>query len=193
MTRPVTPEAAQRMGCGPVPGRWRVESDGREIVADFDGEVVREVLFNLVEDTHLSLYLVRTGILSARKYKEVRKFLLQETVPKLIRRRVWTARDENSGKFPVWEGVVQCVRYFCDSKDSEQMLRCVLSLDGPRLAVVMKVAPKVPAILAKLLKTLSTKEREDVVSGRWAGIAGERGKVDSEKKKIVESLQALKL
>ena len=32
------------MGCGPVPGRWRVESDGREIVADFDGEVVRIAL-----------------------------------------------------------------------------------------------------------------------------------------------------
>lgn len=44
MTRPVTPEAAQRMGCGPVPGRWRVDGNGREIVADFDGEAVRIAL-----------------------------------------------------------------------------------------------------------------------------------------------------
>ena len=135
---------------------------------------------------------MRTGLLSAKKYKEVRKYLLQDTVPKLIRRKVWTEKDPVSGKYPVWEGVIQCVRLFGDAKDSEQMLRCVLSLDGPRLALVMKVAPKIQVILAKLLKTLSTKEREDVITGRWAGIAHSSGKVDTEKKKIFESLQTMK-
>jgi hypothetical protein len=80
-----------------------------------------------------------------------------------------------------------------DHKDAEQMLRCVLSLDGPRLAMVMKVAPKVSPILAKLLKTLSVREREDVITGNWAGIAHEKNKVDSEKKKIIEELQSMKL
>eukprot|EP00605_Chrysophyceae_sp_TOSAG23-4_P003041 GSChrysophyteH1.ASY1.ANO1.3346.1 assembled CDS len=159
---------------------------------DFDADVIRETLFNLVEDKSVSIYLMRTGLLSAKKYKEVRKYLLQDTVPKLIRRKVWAEKDPVSGKYPVWEGVIQCVRLFGDAKDSEQMLRCVLSLDGPRLALVMKVAPKIQVILAKLLKTLSTKEREDVITGRWAGIAHSSGKVDTEKKKIFESLQTMK-
>jgi len=160
---------------------------------DYDGETIRETLFNLVEDAIPCLYLMRTGILSAKKYKDVRKYLLSETVPKLIRKRVWTIKDENSGKYPVWEGVVQCVRLMADQKDAEQMLRCVLSLDGPRLAMVMKVAPKVSPILAKLLKTLSVREREDVITGHWAGIAHEKNKIDSEKKKIIEELQSMKL
>ena len=160
---------------------------------DSDGETIRETLFHLVEDEVPCLYLMRTGILSAKKYKDVRKYLLSETVPKLIRKRVWTMKDENSGKYPVWEGVVQCVRLMADHKDAEQMLRCVLSLDGPRLAMVMKVAPKVSPILAKLLKTLSVREREDVITGNWAGIAHEKNKVDSEKKKIIEELQSMKL
>jgi len=160
---------------------------------DYDGETIRETLFNLVEDEVPCLYLMRTGILSAKKYKDVRKYLLSETVPKLIRKRVWTIKDESSGKYPVWEGVVQCVRLMADQKDAEQMLRCVLSLDGPRLAMVLKIAPKVSPILAKLLKTLSVREREDVITGNWAGIAHDKNKVDSEKKKIIEELQSMKL
>ena len=160
---------------------------------DFDGETIRETLFHLLQDEVPCLYLMRTGILAAKKYKDVRKYLLSETVPQLIRKKVWAIRDENSGKYPVWEGVVQCVRLMADQKDAEQMLRCVLSLDGPRLSMVMKIAPKVAPILASLLRTLSVKEREEIITGQWAGIAHEKGKVDSEKKKIIEDLQSMKL
>ena len=160
---------------------------------DFDGTVINEALFHLEKDEKPCYFLMRTGILSAKKYKDVRKYLLSETVPKLIRKRVWAIRDEITNKLPVWEGVVQCVKMYADGKDVEQMNRCVLALDGPRLGMVLKIAPKVKPILAKLLKTLSTKEKEEVVTGRWAGIEHEKGKVDSEKKRIIEELQNMKL
>ena len=64
-------------------------------------------------------------------------------------------------------------------------------MHGAQLKVVLKVAPTAKAPLGKTLKALAAAEKEDVLSGRWAGIdvtskAGEAAKLDADKAKIIK-------
>jgi len=45
--------------------------------------------------------------------------------------------------------------------------------------------------MAKVLKLLSVIEKDDVLSGRWAGIQEDGNKADPEKSKIIKELTSL--
>lgn len=157
---------------------------------DFKGDVIRDTLFELIKDETPPLLLMRTAILSAQKYQEIRRVVLTDIIPNLIRRKVWTLPGAK-----VWEGVCHCVKILCNHKDAEMTLRCILSLPTAQLKLVLKIAPAAKEPLAKILKLLSSSETTEVLSGRWAGLGtgkvGEALHMDTDKTKIIKELKAL--
>ena len=166
---------------------------------DFDRETIKETLFNLTEDEEPCTNVMRTGILSANKISDVKKFLLSDIIPKMIKKKVWTFPGK-TGKYPVWNGVVISIKNYAEQKDAssmaaaEQMLRCVLSLPALQLKQVIKAGQDkgVKETLAKLMKALSTREKDEIVSGRhvWADAPKQ---IDKDKEKIITDLQNTKI
>lgn len=121
----------------------------------------------------------------------MKKFVLSDVVPSLIRKRVWNLAPK------VWEGVNHAVKIFAEHKNAEPTLRCLLGLPGIQLKSILKAAPKVKPLLGSLLKALSAEEKEESLTGKWAGIAVESvdstgaTAVDAEKAKIIKELSAL--
>ena len=128
----------------------------------------------------------------------MKKFILSDVVPSLIRGKVWNSAPK------VWEGVSYAVKIFSEHKNVEPTLRCLLGLPGIQLKSVLKAAPKVKPLLSNLLRSLSVEEKEECISGRWAGLAAavvssvnadgvvsaEDAVVDNEKLKIIKELSA---
>ena len=124
-------------------------------------------------------------------HKDVCKFVLSEAIPTLLRKQIWT----NAKCKSVWEGVCHFVKRFAAAKDAEQTLRCLLGLPSAPLKLLLKLAPNARAPVGKTLKALSANEKEEVLSGRWAGIdvssrAGEPAKLDADKQKLVKECLA---
>jgi Symplekin tight junction protein C terminal len=121
----------------------------------------------------------------------MKKFILSDVVPSLIRKRVWNLAPK------VWEGVNHAVKIFAEHKNAEPTLRCLLGLPGIQLKSILKAAPKVKPLLGSLLKALSAEEKEESLTGKWAGIAVETVEstgvpvVDAEKAKIIKELSAI--
>ena len=121
----------------------------------------------------------------------MKKFILSDVMPALIRKRVWNSAPK------VWDGVSHGVKIFAEHKSAEPTLRCLLGLPGLQLKSIIKVAPKVKPLLASLLKALSAEEKEECVSGRFAGLISDvtdpmvDAVVDSEKNKILKELSLL--
>lgn len=121
----------------------------------------------------------------------MKKFILSDVMPSLIRKRVWNSAPK------VWDGVSHGVKIFAEHKSAEPTLRCLLGLPGLQLKSILKVAPKVKPLLASLLKALSAEEKEECVSGRFAGLLSDvadpviEAVVDSEKNKILKELSLL--
>ena len=90
--------------------------------------------------------------------------MLSDIIPNLIRKRVWLSAPK------IWDGVNHALKIFAEHKNAEPTLRCILGLPGAQLKGVFKAAPKVKVPLANLLKALSAEEREEAVSGKWAGL-----------------------
>lgn len=125
----------------------------------------------------------------------MKKFMLSDIIPNLIRKRVWLSAPK------IWDGVNHALKIFAEHKNAEPTLRCILGLPGAQLKGVFKAAPKVKVPLANLLKALSAEEREEAVSGKWAGllvsnVEGDGGTgpapssipIDIEKLKILKEL-----
>lgn len=121
----------------------------------------------------------------------MKKFILSDVVPSLIRKKVWNLAPK------VWEGVNHAVKIFAEHKNAEPTLRCLLGLPGIQLKSILKAAPKVKPLLGSLLKALSAEEKEESLTGKWAGIAVENVEstgvpvVDAEKAKIIKELSAI--
>ena len=152
---------------------------------------VRECLSELIRDEVPCLLLMRTAIVASIHSKDVSKYVLSEVIPSLLRKQVWSNPKFKS----VWEGVCHFVKRFAVSKDAEQTLRCLLGLPGVPLKVLLKIAPTAKASLGRTIKGLSVAEKEEVLSGRWAGIdvtspIGEPAKLDADKQKIVKECLA---
>ena len=120
---------------------------------------------------------------------EMKKFMLSDVIPSLIRKRVWIVAPK------VWEGVSHALKLFSEHKNAEPTLRCLLGLPGIQLKGILKIAPKVKPLLGTLLKSLSAEEREETISGKWAGLLIENNNienaipvVDTEKLKILKEL-----
>ena len=160
---------------------------------DFKSEHIKEAIIELLKDENLSLFLMRTVILSAQSHPDLRKFGLSEVVPTLVRGRAW----EHAPR--VWEGVAMFVKSFAMHRDAESTLRACLGLPGVQLRAIMKLAPASKAFFSKFLKVLSAAEKEEVLTGRWIGLVKEREgnfpsvdeilKNDAEKAKILKELQ----
>ena len=124
----------------------------------------------------------------------MKKFILNDVMPSLIRKRVWNSAPK------VWDGVNHGVKIFAEHKSAEPTLRCLLGLPGLQLKSILKVAPKVKPLLGSLLKALSTEEKEDCISGKFAGLLNDvnvtdsvvgGAVVDNEKNKILKELSLL--
>ena len=114
----------------------------------------------------------------------------------MIRKKIWsdpTSRD-------LWRGTILCIKKFVlkgyAQNAVEPTLRAILGLPGSHLKAVLADADDVKLSLAKLLKTLSTAEKEEATSGRWAGIeqlseSGEASPMDNDKKKVIDDLSAV--
>ena len=121
----------------------------------------------------------------------MKKFMLSDVIPSLIRKKIWNTVPK------VWEGVNHALKLFAEHKNAEPTLRCLLGLPGIQLKSLFKIAPKVKPLLSTLLKSLSTDEKAETISGQWAGLVGEKEKdgavqiepvVDAEKLKILKEL-----
>ena len=119
----------------------------------------------------------------------MKKFMLSDVIPSLIRKKVWTSAPK------VWDGVSHALKLFAEHKNAEPTLRCLLGLPGIQLKNILKIAPKVKPLLGTLLRALSTEEREETISGKWAGLSVENNNsvdtvpaVDTEKLKILKEL-----
>lgn len=137
--------------------------------SDFSGEVIKEALKTMLADEVPPTALMRTSILSASSFSEVKRFVLSDVIPQLVRKKVWSVAPK------LWDGVVFGVKKVAvmDTKNLELTLRALLGVPAPQLRSLLAVVPDVKQAMGKLLKTLSTEERNDVVSGKWAGLLEE--------------------
>jgi hypothetical protein len=134
--------------------------------SDFSGDVIKEVLRNMLADAVPPYALMRTAIISAQSFGDVKRYVLSDVIPGLVRKAIW----EKAPK--LWEGVVFGTKNLAVSgfKNSELTLRALLGVPAPQLQGLLKAAPTVKVPMAKLLKTLSEEEKEEVTSGRWVGL-----------------------
>lgn len=152
---------------------------------------VKECLAELLKDEQPCLLLMRTAIVASMNLGEVRKFVLTDVIPDLVRKQVWAKTQSRS----IWEGVCHFVKRFSGSKDVEQTMRCLLGLPTAQLKVLIKLAPTAKAAMGKTLKGLSAADKEEVLSGRWADLdtttqKGEKAVLDSDKNKIINQCLA---
>lgn len=152
---------------------------------DFRSEVLREAMTDLLADEVPAQALMRTAILAAQSHgNEMKKFMLSDVVPSIIRKKVWTTAPK------VWDGVAHAVKSLAEHKNAEPTLRCLLGLPKAQLRAILKAAPKAKAPLGKLLNALSAEEKEECTSGKWAGIDEVDQPVDPEKTKILKDIAA---
>jgi hypothetical protein len=154
---------------------------------DFRSDVLREAITDLLTDEIPAQALMRTAILAAQSHgNEMKKFMLSDVVPSIIRKKVWTTAPK------VWDGVAHAVKSLAEHKNAEPTLRCLLGLPKAQLRAILKAAPKAKVPLGKLLNALSAEEKEECTSGKWAGIyeaEGDQG-MDPEKAKILKDIAA---
>lgn len=140
--------------------------------SEYTGEVIKEALrIMLVCDDQLPASssssppyaLMRTAILSSQSFAEVKRFVLSDVMPTLVRMRVWVTAPK------LWDGVIYGTKNLAVSgfKNSEHTLRALLGIPAAQLRSLLRVAPDVKIAMAKLLKTLSAEEKQEVISGKW--------------------------
>ncbi len=102
--------------------------------------------------------MMRTAIMSAQSFADVKKFLLTDVVPALCSKSVWASSSD------LWKGVIYVANKFAVAgyKHSESTLRALLGVPGPQLRQVLKQAEGVKPQMAKLLGALSSEEKEEV-------------------------------
>ena len=104
--------------------------------SDFTSTVVKDVLQTLLQDEIPPYALMRTATLSAQSFSELKKVVLMEIIPSLVRKAVWTTAPK------LWEGVIH------------------------GLKSLLKLTKNVKKPLAKYFQGLAAEERDEVLSGR---------------------------
>lgn len=157
----------------------------------------------LIADEVPSLLLMRSAILAAQSYADVKWFLLSDVIPALVRKQTWVRAPS------VWNGVAYAAKSFASvmggsAKSAEYTLKALLGLPAPQLRAVVRAAGDVVGPMGKLLRSLSDEEREEVISGRWvasyqqSSLLSEGGTtaaqpstvVDAEKNKVIKAILA---
>lgn len=159
--------------------------------SEFSGEVIKEALKTMLLEEVPPNALMRTAILSAQAFGEVKRYVLSDVIPHLVRKRVWVTAPK------LWDGVLYGAKHLAtkDNKNSELTLRALLGVPAEQLKDVLKAAPDVKVVMGMLLKTLSAEERGEVVSGKWAGLLDEGGAVEAsalseEKQTLINDISA---
>ncbi len=136
---------------------------------EFTGDVIREALSRLLQDETPAQTLMRTAILSfntAVSGGEVKKFVLTELIPTLVRRKTWVSAPK------VWDGVVYLmnIKTLSTNKDTDMSVLSVLSMPVGPLRALIKAAPNAKIMFTRCLRSLSAEALERVVSGEYAGL-----------------------
>jgi hypothetical protein len=157
-------------------------------ITTFTGDVIHEAIAQMVDDEILPVALVRTALLASKAHNDMRKYVLSELIPNLVRKKIWNTAPVH------WEGIKHCIKTYAVAQTNQSIVeptfRAILGLPGAQMKAIIAVAPAIKALLSKLLKVLSMEEKEEVLSGRWAGIQSAEGEesLDSEKAKIIKEL-----
>lgn len=153
--------------------------------ADFSGEVIKEALKAMLVDEVPPSALMRTAILSSQSFSDVKRYVLSDVMPQLVRKCIWATAPK------LWDGVIYGAKNLATAgfKNSELTLRALLGIPVIQLKGLLRVAPTVKAAMGKLLKTLSAEEKEEVTSGRWAGLV-EDAPSSEEKQKLIKEIAA---
>jgi len=139
----------------------------------FSASSFHDAITDLLTDEQAPVLLLWTAIIAAQKHAPVKDLVL-------VRKKVWQTSKE------LWQGVVAAVKIFGTASKAEPTLRALLGLPAAQLQQVIKVGSAVKKPLADLLLRLSPEEREEVVSGQWAGIADESEPTRADKDKIIK-------
>ena len=153
---------------------------------EYTADIMKEAILVLLEDDIPAVALMRTVLLSAQAMPEMQKFALQEVIPRLVRKKTWLIAPK------VWEGVLMCVKTFNSQRDFEPTIRAFVGLPMTQLKSVITIAKDVKGILNRILRSMSTVDIEECVSGRWAGIEdlniSQTPKEKEEKEKFFKSI-----
>lgn len=156
--------------------------------SDFNSTVIRDALQILINDEVPHVVLMRTALLSANSFSEIKKFVLERIIPSLIHRCVWTTAPK------VWEGVMVGADNLTSGSTGksvvEPTLKALLGIPGNILKSVLKVTKNLKKVLAKYLQGLPVQERDDVLTGKGLGSNVDYIELpqDNDKKKIVKEL-----
>lgn len=134
--------------------------------SEFKSDVLKEAINALLEDAVPVLPLMRTAIRSAQALVDMRPFVLNEVIPKLLLKEVWTASPR------VWEGVVLASKILIEqregelnSKGFEPLLKALLKVPVKPLGTLLGVTPKLKTNLRVFLAALNDEEKLAAVGG----------------------------
>eukprot|EP01036_Dinobryon_divergens_P036152 gene36152-47001_t len=106
-----------------------------------------KVVRSLLQDDVPPFALMRTAILSAQSFADVKKFVLSNVVPLLVQKAVWNSYTD------LWKGVIFVAKNFASSTGSfkantEQTMRALLMVPTQHLRALLKAALNVKPVLA---------------------------------------------
>jgi len=132
---------------------------------EYTAEVVKDALKIMLAEAVPPYAMMRTAILSGQSFGEVKKFVLSDVIPSLVRRSIWVDSPK------LWDGVCVATKNFAvGGVNAEATIRALLGIPAAQLRALLRVAPNVKAVMAKVLKALAPEERDEVVSGRRVGV-----------------------
>ena len=150
-------------------------------------DIIKDSFKSLLLDDIPAFPLMRTAILASQSYAEVRRYVISEVIPALIKKKVWSSAPK------VWEGVIYVVKHSnASGLKNDYVLKAILSVPGVQLRSIIKSAPNCVEHLTTLLRNLSPDDKEDMLSGRWLDANAPRTVPDSEKLKVIQELSVVK-
>jgi hypothetical protein len=123
---------------------------------DFSAEVVKESMLTLQGDLIPPFALMRTAILSSQSFPEMKKFVLTDTIPSMLKKKVWEIAPK------VWEGVIFGLKNLvtASNKFTDETFQALLTIPGVQLKSILKVASNITPLIAQFCKNLSREEKE---------------------------------
>lgn len=107
---------------------------------------------------------MRTCIRAAQTYPEIRVFVLNEAIPRLVAKQVWISSSR------VWEGVLLANKILIQQKEGDfqhkafdSFVRALLGLPSKQLLAVLSTTPKLKTPLKLFFNSLRSSEEKDLV------------------------------
>jgi hypothetical protein len=124
--------------------------------AEYSSDVIKEALLALLKDEIPSFALMRTAFLAGQAHTELKKLMMMEIIPAMIKKKVWASAPK------VWDGVLYGVKNFIAgySKSVEPTLKALVTIPGSQLRPLLKVAPNIKIHIASLYHQLPQEEKD---------------------------------